>query len=109
LVVTTHRGAYRSADGGAHWTLEEGNLPVHLEAGPLARDPADPRTLYAVYSLIPYPEVWRSALDGSNLLARADRMSLLGGLAFLALLLLGGGGLIAWLARRRGAVRGLAP
>ncbi len=103
LVVTTHRGAYRSADGGAHWVLEEGNLPVHLEAGPLARDPADPGTLYAVYSLIPYPEVWRSALDGSNLLARADRMSLLGGLAFLLLLLLGGGVLVARLVRWRAA------
>jgi hypothetical protein len=108
LVVTTHRGTYRSADGGAHWTLVEGNLPVHLEAGPLARDPADPGTLYAVYSLIPYPEVWRSALDGSNLLARADRMSLAGGLAFLVLLLFSGALLVAWLARRRGAVPGPA-
>lgn len=106
FVVTTHRGTYRSIDAGAHWVLQEGNLPVHLEAGPLARDPADPRTLYAVYSLIPYPEVWRSAVEGSNLLARADRMSLLGGLAFLLLLLLGGGLLVAWLVRRREAVGG---
>ena len=108
LIVTTHRGTYRSADAGAHWMLEEGNLPVHLEAGPLARDPADPRTLYALYSLIPYPEVWRSALDGSNLLARADRMSLIGGSAFLLLLLLSGALLAAWLARRRSVVRGPA-
>jgi photosystem II stability/assembly factor-like uncharacterized protein len=106
LVVTTHRGTYRSVDGGAHWTLQEGNLPVHLEAGPLARDPADPRTLYAVYSLIPYPEVWRSAVEGSNLLARADRMSLIGGVAFLLLLLLSGGLLVGWLVRRRAATAG---
>ena len=68
LVVTTHRGMYRSADGGQSWAIKEGNLPIHLEAGPLIRDPGDARTLYAVYSLMPYAEVWRSALEGSNLL-----------------------------------------
>jgi len=84
--------------------LEEGNLPVHLEAGPLARDPAAPATLYAVYSLIPYPEVWRNAVEGSNLLARADPMSLIGGAAFLLLLLLAGIALVAWLLRWRRAI-----
>ena len=108
LVVTTHRGTYRSTDGGAHWVLEEGNLPVHLEAGPLARDPGNPSVLYVVYSLVPYPEVWRSALDGSNLLARADPMSLIGGLAFLLLLLLSGALLVAWLVRRRSEIPGAA-
>ena len=71
LVVTTHRGMYRSEDGGHSWTFKEGNLPVHLESGPLVRDPSDARTLYAVYSLMPYAEVWRTALEGGNLLARA--------------------------------------
>jgi photosystem II stability/assembly factor-like uncharacterized protein len=108
LVVTTHRGTYRSTDAGARWALEEGNLPVHLEAGPLARDPADPRILYVVYSLIPYPEVWRSALDGSNLLARVDPMSLIGGLALLLLLLLSGMLLVALLVRRRRDIPGAA-
>ncbi len=106
LVVTTHRGTYRSTDAGAHWMLEEGNLPVHLEAGPLVRDPADPRVLYVVYSLIPYPDVWRNALDGSNLLARADPTSLIGGLAFLLLLLLISVVLVVWLARLRRNVAG---
>jgi len=108
LVVTTHRGTYRSTDAGAHWMLEEGNLPVHLEAGPLARDPANPSILYVVYSLVPYPEVWRSALDGSNLLARADPMSLIGGLAFLLLLSLCGVFLVAWMARLRRDIPGTA-
>ncbi len=53
LVVTSHRGTYRSTDAGVHWALEEGNLPVHLEAGPLARDPANPGIFYVVYSLDP--------------------------------------------------------
>ena len=101
LVVTTARGMYRSADGGATWALKEGNLPIHLEAGPLVRDPGDARTLYAVYSLMPYAEVWRTALEGSNLLARADPVSLAGGLAFLLLLMIAGGLLVRWLARRR--------
>jgi hypothetical protein len=101
LVVTSHRGTYRSTDSGVHWLLEEGNLPLHLEAGPLVRDPTDPRILYAVYSLVPYPEVWRNALDGSNLLSRADPISLIGALAFLLLLLLSGISLVVWLARWR--------
>ena len=101
LVVTTARGMYRSIDGGASWALQESNLPIHLEAGPLVRDPGDARTLYAVYSLMPYTEVWRSALEGSNLLARADPVSLAGGLAFLLLLMIGGGLLVRWLARQR--------
>jgi photosystem II stability/assembly factor-like uncharacterized protein len=110
LVVTTARGMYRSADGGAAWTLKEGNLPIHLEAGPLARDPADPRTLYAVYSLMPFAEVWRTAEDGSNLLARADPVSLAGAAAFLALLALAGAFLVRWLARQRQALsRGSLP
>jgi hypothetical protein len=103
LVVTTHRGMYRSEDGGQSWALEEGNLPVHIEAGPLARDPSDPATLYAVYSLMPYGEVWRTALEGGNLLARTDPVSLAGGLAFLLLLIIGGALLARWLARQRSA------
>jgi photosystem II stability/assembly factor-like uncharacterized protein len=98
LVVTTNRGMYRSEDGGHSWILKEGNLPVHVESGPLARDPSDARTLYAVYSLMPYSEVWRTALEGGNLLARVDPVSLAGGLAFVLLLMIGGGLLVRWLA-----------
>ncbi|HYM02401.1 MAG TPA: hypothetical protein VET85_05595 [Stellaceae bacterium] len=104
LVVTTHRGLYRSVDGGATWELKEGNLPIHLEAGPLARDPQDAQTLYAVYSLMPYAVVWQTALEGGNLLSRTDPISLAGGLAFVALLFLIGVLLVGWLQRRRGAV-----
>ena len=109
LVVTTARGMYRSADGGATWALKEGNLPIHLEAGPLVRDPNDAQTLYAVYSLIPYAEVWRTALEGSNLLARTDPVSLAGGLAFLLLLMIGGGLLVRWLAHQRPLSPGSPP
>jgi len=101
LVVTTHRGMYRSADAGHSWALKEGNLPIHLEAGPLIRDPSDARTLYAVYSLMPYAEVWRTALEGGNLLARADPVSLAGACAFVLLLMIGGVLLVRWLARQR--------
>jgi photosystem II stability/assembly factor-like uncharacterized protein len=101
LVVTSHRGMYRSEDGGATWGLKEDNLPIHLEAGPLVRDPSDARVVYAVYSLMPYGEVWRTALEGSNLLARTDPVSLAGGLAFVLLLIIGGALLARWLARQR--------
>jgi hypothetical protein len=104
LVVTTHRGLYRSVDGGVRWELKEGSLPVHLEAGPLVRDPRDPETLYAVYSLMPYAVVWRTALEGGSLLSRVDAVSLAGGAAFMLLLLLSGALLVGWLARRRRVV-----
>jgi hypothetical protein len=71
-------------------------LPVHLEAGPLLRDPHDAQTLYAGFSLVPYTELRRRAEHGSNLLSRIDPVSAIGAGAFLALLLIGG-----WLGARR--------
>jgi photosystem II stability/assembly factor-like uncharacterized protein len=100
LVVTTHRGLYRSADTGRTWILLEDNLPVHLEARPLVRDPSSPETLYVGFSLIPYGELWRTALEGGNLLNRVDLLSLAGGLAFLLLLGLLGVLSARWLFRR---------
>lgn len=86
IVLTTHRGLYRSTNAGEGWALIEGNVPVHLEAGPLVRDPKDPATLYAGFSLTPYNEIRRRAQEGSNLLAQVDVVSLAGGGAFLVLL-----------------------
>jgi photosystem II stability/assembly factor-like uncharacterized protein len=97
VIVTSDRGMYRSPDGGQTWQFAESGLPAHIESGPLARDPSDPRTLYAVYSLMPYSEVWRAALEGSNLLSRVDAAQLAGGGAFMLLLLLAGGMLVRWL------------
>jgi len=108
LVVSTNRGLYRSENGGETWILKEDNLPIHLEAGPLARDPGDPGLLYAVYSLIPYSEVWRAAIEGGNLLNRLDPISIAGGIAFWLLLLLAGYWSARWLARRRGANMGIS-
>ncbi len=70
---------------------KQDNLPIHLEAGPLARDPNDAGIIYAVFSLMPYAEVWRMAIEGGNLLARVEPISLAGGLSFVALVLIGGG------------------
>jgi len=103
LVVTTHRGLYRSDNGGRSWILKENNLPAHLEAGPLARGPREAHTLFAVFSLPPYPEVWRAALEGSNLLSRLDPVSIGGGCAFMALLIIGAAFLVRWLERQRSA------
>jgi len=90
LVVTTNRGLYRSEDGGESWILKEDNLPIHLEAGALAQDPSDAGVLYAVYSLTPYSEVWRSAIEARNLLRRHDPMSLAGRIGFSLLAIVGG-------------------
>lgn len=101
MMVATHRGILRSSDGGATWPRLEGVLPIHLEAAPLVRDPVDPQTRYAGFSLTPYGEVYRRAQEGSNVLARIDPVSLAGAGAFLLLLLIGGTIGALRLARRR--------
>ncbi len=89
IVLTTDRGLYRSADGDKRWELLIDNVPAHLEAGPLVRDPIDPATLYAGFALTPYPELWRRMVEGANALARLDLTSLAGGVAFLTIVALG--------------------
>ncbi len=91
MVLSTHKGLLRSTDSGSTWAPVESVLPVHLEAGPLLRDPQDPQTLYAGFSLVPYAEVRRRAEQGSDLLSRLDPISVAGAAAFLLLLLIGGG------------------
>jgi photosystem II stability/assembly factor-like uncharacterized protein len=103
LVVSSDHGIYRSGDGGENWAPKQDNLPTHLEAGPLARDPNDAGTIYAVFSLMPYAEVWRMAIEGGNLLARVEPIGLAGGLSFGVLLLIGGGLGALYLLRRRNA------
>jgi photosystem II stability/assembly factor-like uncharacterized protein len=103
LVVSSDRGIYRSEDGGETWTQKEDNLPIHIEAGPLARDPKDAGVIYAVFSLMPYAEVWRMAIDGGNLLSRIEPISLAGALSFCVLVLIGGGLAARHLSRRRAA------
>ena len=88
IVLTTHRGLFRSTNGGQTWELQEGMLPAHLEAGPLVRDPADSTTLYAGFALTPYDEMWRMAAEGGSMLGRLDALSLAGGVAFLAVMAL---------------------
>ncbi|HJS86401.1 MAG TPA: hypothetical protein VJ779_13170 [Acetobacteraceae bacterium] len=100
VILTSDRGMYISLDGGQTWQFEESGLPVHIEAGSLTRDPSDQRTLYAVYSLMPYAQVWRAALEGSTLLSRVDATQLIGGGAFMVTLLLVGFMLVRWLAHR---------
>jgi photosystem II stability/assembly factor-like uncharacterized protein len=105
LVVSSDRGIYRSDDGGETWASKEDNLPIHIEAGPLARDPNDAGVVYAVFSLMPYAEVWRMALEGGNLLARIEPISLVGGVSFCVLMLIGGCLAALHLSRRRAAPR----
>lgn len=88
-VLTTDRGLYRSAEG-KRWEIPSDNLPAHLEAWPLVRDPTDPATLYAGFALIPYPELWRLAAEQTSALARVAPMGLAGSVAFLVLVGLAG-------------------
>jgi photosystem II stability/assembly factor-like uncharacterized protein len=100
LVLSSHRGVLRSADGGQNWVQVESTLPVHLESGLLLRDPNDAATLYAGFSLTPYGEMWRRAEQGGSLLAQLDPVSLAGGLAFLVFLVVIGILITRWLLRR---------
>jgi photosystem II stability/assembly factor-like uncharacterized protein len=85
-VLSTDRGLYRSLDGGARWEVPGDNLPAHLEAWPLVRDPSAPGTLYAGFALIPYSEIWRLAAERTTALARVGPMGVAGSVAFLALI-----------------------
>jgi hypothetical protein len=89
MVATTDRGLLRSADGGRTWAVQEGVLPIHLEAGPLVRDPSDGTTLYAGFALTPYAEQWRMAAEGGTMLGRLDWLSLAGAVAFLLVMAFG--------------------
>lgn len=106
IVVATDRGLYRSADDGTRWSLLGDNLPAHLDAGLLAREPQSAPTLYAGFALTPRRELLRRAAEGGSPLARLDPINVAGGLAFLALLLLGGGAVIKRLARTHYRVPG---
>jgi photosystem II stability/assembly factor-like uncharacterized protein len=101
LVVSSDRGIYRSEDGGETWALKEDNLPIHIEAGLLARDPNDASVIYAVFSLMPYAEVWRMAIERRTMLTRIEPISLVGGLSFCLLVLIGGGLAARYLSRLR--------
>jgi len=89
LVLTTDRGLYRTTDTGTTWTLLTDNLPAHMEAGALLRDPDDPATLYAAFSLIPYSELWRRAANRQAAFEPIGTTELLAGAVFLVLLFLG--------------------
>jgi len=105
LVISSDRGIYRSGNGGETWVPKEDNLPLHIEAGPFARDPNDGGVIYAVFSLMPYSEVWRMAIEGGNPLARIEPISLAGALSFWLLLLIGGVLAARTLSRRRATAR----
>jgi len=106
VVVSTHRGLYATTDSGATWTALVDNLPGHLEAGPLVRDPAEPATLYAAFSLTPYDEQWTRAAEGRSAASRLTATDLIGALAFL--LLLGGvsAAALRWLSRHQSPLAG---
>ena len=105
IALSTHRGVYRSTDGAKTWQQLQGNLPVHLETGALVRDPHDAKTLYAPFSLTPYHEIRRRALEGSNLLSQIDTFSLFGAGAFFILFVVAAGYAVRKLLRISGSGR----
>jgi len=99
MLMATDRGVYRRTVDADRWTLSNDNLPAHLEAGMLVRDPLDPATVYAGFALTSSDELSRRAVTGAGALRRLDLVNLAGGLAFLALLLLAAVAMVRRLAR----------
>lgn len=102
LVLSTHRGLYTTVDGGATWSALSDNLPGHVEAGPLVRDAADSTVLYIGFSITPYAEQWRQVAEGRTATSLLSPVDVVGALAFLALLVLGAGVALRWLAKGSG-------
>ena len=96
IVLTTHRGLMRSADGGVTWLKIESALPLHLEPSPLAQDRNDPNIVYTGFSLRPYSEPWRTAQEVAEQMRRdhARKRYTAIALAIGALLLIGAAGLV---------------
>jgi photosystem II stability/assembly factor-like uncharacterized protein len=101
LLVSSDRGIYRSVDGGETWATKEDNLPIHIEAGLLGHDRNDAGVIYVVFSLMPYVEVWRTAIERRNMLTRIEPIGLVSGLLFCLLVLIGGGLAARYLSHRR--------
>jgi photosystem II stability/assembly factor-like uncharacterized protein len=91
IVLATDRGLYRSTDNGDKWTLITESVPGHLEAGPLVRDPVDPASLYAGFSLLPYRELWQRSASQRSALAQVSITSLVAGAVSLIVVVAGGG------------------
>ena len=72
-----------------------------LRQDALAQDPSDAGVLYAVYSLVPYSEVWRAAIEAHKLPRRPDPISLAGRIGFSLLVIIGGALLARLLVRSR--------
>jgi hypothetical protein len=89
IVIATHRGVYRSADEGAHWTLGSENLPAHLESGMLARDP-DPATIYAGFAVRSRDLLAILAIKENAASSRIAFSWLAGGLGVLAIVICAG-------------------
>jgi len=88
LTITSNRGLFSSVDGGTTWVQREGTLPVHIESGPLFRDPSEAQTLYSVFALKPYPELWRKAVEDGDRLAPRDHLDRIAALAIGAAMLM---------------------
>jgi photosystem II stability/assembly factor-like uncharacterized protein len=99
IVMATDRGVYRSIDGGGHWTLVSDNLPAHLEAGMLVRDPVDRATLYAGFALTRHEELARRAAEGGGTLGRIPLGKVASWLPFGVLVLIAAAAGVARLAR----------
>jgi photosystem II stability/assembly factor-like uncharacterized protein len=90
IVIATERGVYRSADDGASWTLGGEALPAHLEAGMLARDPAEPATVYAGFAVRSRDLLAALAIKESAAASRVTLIWVVCGFGALAVVLLAG-------------------
>jgi len=72
MLVSTDRGVFRSLNAGASWALLSAELPSHVEATLLMRDPHDPATIYAGFSRIGPEQMKDFLLTPSQSFAPSD-------------------------------------
>jgi len=99
ILLATDRGVFRSADDGARWSLVTDNLPAHLDAGVLTRDPAEPATLYAGFAAMPRELLAVRAADSGGVLGRITWGQLAAGVGVLCLALAAAGVAVRRLSR----------
>jgi hypothetical protein len=91
MVISTDRGVFRSLNAGASWALLSAELPNHVEATLLLRDPHTPATIYAGFSRIGPEQLKGVLLTPDQSFALSDVALPVAVYAGFALFVVGGG------------------
>ncbi|HEV8210383.1 MAG TPA: hypothetical protein VGP77_09690 [Vicinamibacterales bacterium] len=106
MVISTDRGVYRSLNAGVSWALLSAELPNHVEATLLLRDPHNPATIYAGFSRLGPEQLKGVLLTPDQSFTRSDVALLVGLYSGFALVLVGVGVIVRRMTREGTAAKG---